>query len=40
MFLHAWRLRFSHPQSGEAVALESPLPAELGAFIAPPSGSR
>lgn len=24
MFLHAWRLRFSHPRSGETVALECP----------------
>jgi 23S rRNA pseudouridine955/2504/2580 synthase len=33
MFLHAWRLRFAHPQSGETVALESPLPAELATFV-------
>ncbi|HUR87833.1 MAG TPA: RluA family pseudouridine synthase [Ramlibacter sp.] len=32
MFLHAWRLRFTHPSSGEEMALESPLPAELQAF--------
>ena len=42
MFLHAWRLRFAHPQSGEPVALESPLPPELAAFLppAPAPGSR
>ena len=32
MFLHAWRLRFAHPRSGEAVAIECPLPSELAAF--------
>jgi 23S rRNA pseudouridine955/2504/2580 synthase len=26
MFLHARRLRFTHPASGEAVELEAPLP--------------
>jgi 23S rRNA pseudouridine955/2504/2580 synthase len=34
MFLHAWRLRFRHPESGEELALESPLPQELEAFVA------
>ena len=29
MFLHAWRLQFNHPASGERVALEAPLPNEL-----------
>ncbi|RYX89152.1 MAG: RluA family pseudouridine synthase [Comamonadaceae bacterium] len=33
MFLHAWKLRFAHPQSGEEVNLESPLPTELAAFV-------
>ncbi len=28
MFLHARRLRFSHPLSGETIELEAPLPAE------------
>ena len=28
MFLHAKRLRFDHPASGEAIELEAPLPAE------------
>jgi 23S rRNA pseudouridine955/2504/2580 synthase len=35
MFLHAWRLRFAHPLSGEEINLESPLPAELADFAAP-----
>ena len=26
MFLHAWRLRFTHPATGEAIALQAPLP--------------
>ncbi len=32
MFLHAWRLRFAHPLSGEEVNLQSDLPAELAGF--------
>ncbi|MDZ4143277.1 MAG: RluA family pseudouridine synthase [Burkholderiales bacterium] len=34
MFLHAWRLQFSHPASGERIELLSPLPPELDQFIA------
>jgi organic hydroperoxide reductase OsmC/OhrA len=34
MFLHARRLRFEHPASGEVIELEAPLPAECGALIA------
>ncbi len=30
--LHAWRLELPHPRSGERVALEAPVPADLGAF--------
>ena len=40
MFLHAWRLQFTHPVSGERVQLLAPLPPELEAFFAhaaPPS---
>jgi 23S rRNA pseudouridine1911/1915/1917 synthase len=43
-FLHAARLEFSHPVSGEAVVAESPLPADLAralevaARAAPPRG--
>ena len=33
MFLHAASLEFAHPVSGEKVALASPLPAELAAFV-------
>jgi 23S rRNA pseudouridine955/2504/2580 synthase len=29
MFLHAWRLQFDHPASGERIELLAPLPAEL-----------
>jgi len=34
MFLHAWRLQFNHPASGERVALQSPLPLDLQTHIA------
>jgi 23S rRNA pseudouridine1911/1915/1917 synthase len=33
-FLHAARLELRHPRSGEKIALESPLPPELRAFLA------
>ncbi len=33
MFLHAWRLQFSHPASGERVELHAELPAELSGFL-------
>jgi 23S rRNA pseudouridine955/2504/2580 synthase len=29
MFLHAWRLQFNHPVSGERVELNAELPTEL-----------
>jgi 23S rRNA pseudouridine955/2504/2580 synthase len=32
MFLHAWRLQFQHPSTGEPVALEAPLPPDLQQF--------
>jgi 23S rRNA pseudouridine955/2504/2580 synthase len=32
MFLHAWRLQFNHPASGERVELLAPLPSDLEAF--------
>ena len=35
MFLHAWRLQFSHPASGERVELLAPLPPELHVFVDP-----
>jgi 23S rRNA-/tRNA-specific pseudouridylate synthase len=28
-FLHAWRLAFPHPMSGERIEVDSPLPPEL-----------
>ena len=34
MFLHAWRLQFNHPASGERVELLAQLPAELEQFLA------
>jgi 23S rRNA pseudouridine955/2504/2580 synthase len=32
MFLHAWRLQFDHPATGERIALQAPLPPELHQF--------
>ena len=34
MFLHAWRLQFNHPASGERVELMAQLPPELAEFVA------
>jgi 23S rRNA pseudouridine955/2504/2580 synthase len=34
MFLHARRLRFVHPASGEPIELEAPLPAACEALLA------
>jgi 23S rRNA pseudouridine955/2504/2580 synthase len=33
MFLHAWRLSLQHPFEARALTLESPLPADLSAFL-------
>ncbi len=33
MFLHAWKLAFVHPGSGERLKLEAPLPPELEKFM-------
>ena len=33
MFLHAWRLKFAHPQTGEVIELLSPLPSDLDRFV-------
>lgn len=33
MFLHAWQLKFHHPQSGRLVTLQAPLPSELQKFV-------
>ncbi len=34
MFLHAWRLSLPHPTAPGQLTLESPLPADLAAFVA------
>jgi len=33
MFLHAWRLQFNHPASGERIALQAELPEELQQYV-------
>jgi 23S rRNA pseudouridine955/2504/2580 synthase len=33
MFLHAWKLAFVHPLSGDRLRLEAPLPPELDTFL-------
>jgi 23S rRNA pseudouridine955/2504/2580 synthase len=33
MFLHAWRLQVSHPQTGEPLEVRAELPADLSAFL-------
>ena len=33
MFLHAWRLQFKHPQTGERLELQCPLPPELARMV-------
>jgi len=33
MFLHAWRLQFKHPVSGEPVSLQTQLPPDLEKFL-------
>ena len=33
MFLHAWRLQFNHPQTGERLELQCPLPPELARMV-------
>ncbi len=32
--LHAWKLAFTHPKTGEPVEVESPVPADMKAFLA------
>jgi 23S rRNA pseudouridine955/2504/2580 synthase len=34
MFLHAGRITFKHPASGETMMIESPLPEQLASFLA------
>ncbi len=38
-FLHAWRLRFEHPLTGETMALEAPLAADLRRVLPPHYGA-
>ena len=33
MFLHAWKLKFIHPVTGELLDIEAPLPEELAQVI-------
>jgi 23S rRNA pseudouridine955/2504/2580 synthase len=33
MFLHAWRLQFAHPSTGEAMTIFAELPSELTSFV-------
>ena len=33
MFLHAWKLAFVHPLTGEDIELESPLPSDLADYV-------
>lgn len=33
MFLHAWRLQFNHPASGQRIALQAELPPELAGLL-------
>jgi 23S rRNA pseudouridine955/2504/2580 synthase len=33
MFLHAWRLQFTHPAISKRIKLEAALPAELQTFL-------
>jgi 23S rRNA pseudouridine955/2504/2580 synthase len=33
MFLHAFRLKFEHPATGDAISLESRLPKECQQFL-------
>jgi 23S rRNA pseudouridine955/2504/2580 synthase len=33
MFLHARRIEFAHPQTGNTLAIEAPLPDELARFF-------
>ena len=34
LFLHAWRIAFAHPASGERIAMEAPLPDDMARFVA------
>ena len=34
MFLHAWKLSFVHPSTGQPLAVESELPSDLASYVA------
>jgi 23S rRNA pseudouridine1911/1915/1917 synthase len=34
MFLHAWRISFTSPATGERVTVEAPLPGDLSVWLA------
>jgi 23S rRNA pseudouridine1911/1915/1917 synthase len=38
LFLHAWRIGFTSPATGQAVTVEAPLPPELEAWLASLAG--
>lgn len=40
MFLHAWRLQFNHPVSGERLEILAELPSELSQFLSNPAPVR
>jgi 23S rRNA pseudouridine1911/1915/1917 synthase len=40
LFLHSTRLAFTHPITGQAIDLESPLPADLASLQPPAPGPR
>ncbi len=39
-FLHAWRLAFDHPLTGERIEVEDPLPRDLGSALERARGVR
>ncbi|HEV2199043.1 MAG TPA: RluA family pseudouridine synthase [Bryobacteraceae bacterium] len=39
IFLHAWRIVFTSPATGNRITLEAPLPADLSAWLASPNPS-
>jgi 23S rRNA pseudouridine955/2504/2580 synthase len=39
MFLHAYRLKLTHPATGDTLQFEAPLPADCKRFIAQLAGT-
>ncbi len=31
--LHAWKLAFTHPKTGERLEIEAPIPADMKTFL-------